>query len=156
MKIKQNDQAIDFKLADQDGKFHQLSDYKGKYLLLYFYPKDNTPGCTTEACSIRDAWDDFAKYNAVVLGVSPDSVESHQKFSQKFSLPFSLLADPEKKLLNAYGVWVEKSMFGNKYMGVKRSSVLIGPDGKVAKIYESASPKKHAAQVLEDLKKLNS
>ena len=156
MKVEINDKAPSFKLADQNGAIHQLSDYSGKYILLYFYPKDNTPGCTTEACTIRDAWSDFAQYNAVVLGVSPDSVESHKKFESKFSLPFTLLADPDKKLLEAYGVWVEKNMFGNKYMGVKRSSVLIGPDGKIAKVYKTVSPKKHAVQVLEDLKKLNS
>ena len=156
MKVKINEKAPSFKLKDQNGDVHQLSDYLGKYVLLYFYPKDNTPGCTTEACTIRDAWSDFTKHNAVVLGVSPDSVESHKKFESKFSLPFTLLADPDKKLLKTYGVWVEKNMFGNKYMSVKRSSVLIGPDGKIVKIYKTVSPKKHASQVLDDLEELSS
>ena len=106
---------------EEKGKVHQSKDYLGKYILLYFYPKDNTPGCTTEACMIRDSWSEFKDYNAVVLGVSADSVESHKKFSDKFELPFPLLSDSEKTLINDYGVFVEKNMFGKKYMGIKRS-----------------------------------
>ncbi len=143
--------APNFNLPDQNGQFHQLSDYQGKWLLLYFYPKDNTPGCTTEACSIRDNWADFTKFNAVVLGVSADSVTSHGKFVQKFSLPFPLLSDENKVVLSAYGVLVEKSMFGKKFLGIKRSSFLIGPQGKIAKIYEKVKPLTHASEVLKDL-----
>ncbi len=139
---------------EEKGKVHQSKDYLGKYILLYFYPKDNTPGCTTEACMIRDSWSEFKDYNAVVLGVSADSVESHKKFSDKFELPFPLLSDSEKTLINDYGVFVEKNMFGKKYMGIKRSSFLIDPEGKIVKIYKIVKPKEHASQVLNDLKNL--
>lgn len=155
MSININQVAPDFNLADQAGKVHQLKDYRGQWLLLYFYPKDNTPGCTTEACTIRDAWAEFASLKATVLGVSADSVASHQKFADKFKLPFPILADEDKTLIKQYGVLAEKSMFGKTYLGIKRSSFLIDPQGKIAKIYKNVKPAEHAAQVLVDIKKLS-
>jgi len=145
--------APDFNTTDQDGKTHTLSDYRGQWLLIYFYPKDNTPGCTAQACSIRDAWGDFEEYNTIVLGVSKDSGASHQKFIEKQSLPFNLLADTEQEMMKAYDVWSEKSMFGKKYMGTVRTSFLINPDGKVVKIYDKVNTKTHAEDVLIDIKR---
>src|SRR5437016_4949774 len=127
------DPAPDFKLKDDGGNEVRLNDLKGKKVVLYFYPKDDTPGCTTEACSFRDDLKKFKAKNAVVLGVSADSMESHAKFKQKFKLPFPLLSDPEKKMLEAYGVWKEKSMYGRKYMGIERTTFIIGADGKIEK-----------------------
>src|SRR5687768_937522 len=124
--------APDFSLNDQDGKTHKLRDYRGKWVVIYFYPKDDTPGCTVEACRFRDGADVFKQRGAVVLGVSPDSEKSHGKFAAKFGLPFPLLADTEKAMCQAYGVWQEKSMYGRKYMGVARTTYLIDPQGKVA------------------------
>lgn len=147
--------APNFVLPDQNGKTHQLADYQGKWLLLYFYPKDNTPGCTTEACTLRDSWTEFTELNAAVLGISADSVTSHQKFSSKFSLPFPILADEKKSVLKAYGVLVEKKMFGKTFLGIKRSSFLISPEGKIAKVYKNVKPAEHAAQVLTDIKNLS-
>lgn len=147
--------APSFVLPDQNGKTHQLADYGGKWLLLYFYPKDNTPGCTVEACTIRDSWDEFAKLNSVVLGISADNVSSHQKFATKHSLPFPILADEKKTMLQAYGVLAPKSMFGKTFLGIKRSSFLIDPGGKIVKIYKNVKPAEHAKQVLTDIKKLN-
>lgn len=142
----------EFALLDQNGDQHALKDYAGKWVLLYFYPKDDTPGCTIEACTIRDQFKDFKKIKAEVIGVSTDSVESHRKFADGYQLPFTLLADTEKKVVNAYGVWGEKNMMGRKYMGTKRTSFLIDPAGKIAKVYENVKPRVHAAQVLADLK----
>lgn len=144
--------APDFVLPDQTGKTHQLANYQGKWLLLYFYPKDNTPGCTVEACTLRDNWADFAKLNAMVLGISADSVASHQKFSLKHSLPFPILADEQKTMLQAYGAIAEKSIFGKTFLGIKRSSFLLDPKGKIVKIYKNVKPAEHAAQVLADIK----
>jgi len=154
--LKIGSSAPVFRLPDQTGKIYQLADYQGKWLLLYFYPKDNTPGCTVEACTIRDNWADFGKLNASVLGISADSVASHQKFANKFNLSFPILADEDKFIIRRYGILAEKSMFGKTFLGIKRSSFLIDPDGKIAKIYEKVKPADHAAQVLEDLKKLTS
>ncbi len=133
---------------------HTLSDYAGQWVLVYFYPKDDTPGCTTEACSLRDNLPKFKGLNAVVLGISADSVKSHAKFVQKYGLPFTLLADEDKAVCEAYGVWDQKSMFGRLFMGIRRESCLIDPSGKVAKIYEAVQPAKHAQQVLADLQSL--
>jgi peroxiredoxin Q/BCP len=154
--LKISSKAPDFKLPDQSGKIHQLADYQGKWLLLYFYPKDNTPGCTVEACSLRDNWADFGKLNASVLGISADSVVSHQKFADKFSLSFPILADEEKFMIRRYGVLAPKSMFGKTFLGIRRSSFLIDPQGKIVKIYEKVKPTEHAAQVLKDLAELAS
>ncbi len=145
------DIAPDFTLPDQDGGMHALSSYRGKNILLYFYPKDDTPGCTKEACAIRDAEPDFSKLNAVVLGVSADSVKSHKKFSEKYGLAFTLLADEGKEVVNLYGVWGRKKMMGREYDGVFRTSFLIGPDGRIKRVYEKVKPELHAADVLADL-----
>ena len=137
---------------DQDGKDWKLSDDVGKkVLLLYFYPKDDTPGCTKEACAFRDGFSEFKQKGAVILGVSPDSVKSHDKFVEKFKLPFVLLADEDKKIVEAYGVWGEKTFMGRKYQGVYRVTFLIGPDGKIKKIWPAVKPEEHAAEVLAAL-----
>ena len=149
--LKENIKAPDFELMDQEGKTHKLSDYKGKWVLLYFYPKDDTPGCTKEACAIRDSWAEFKKKNAVVLGVSVDSVKSHNKFHKKYKLPFTILADEEKKIVNQYGVWGEKKFMGKTYQGTNRVSYLISPAQKIVKIYEKGKPEMHAEEVLSDI-----
>jgi peroxiredoxin Q/BCP len=159
MKKKSNkpqvgDQAPDFELLDQGGKLHSLSAYAGGWALLYFYPKDDTPGCTKEACMIRDYFPDFKKLKAKVLGVSVDSVKSHEKFAEKYKLPFTLLADEKKKVVGKYGVWGKKKFMGHEYEGTLRTSFLIDPKGKIAKIYENVKPEIHAEEVIEDLKKL--
>jgi len=143
--------APKFKLVDQNGKTHTLADYAGKWLLVYFYPKDSTPGCTQEACAIRDSWSEFKKYDTCVLGVSADSEKSHKKFQENHDLPFPLLADTERDMIRAYGVEKEKSMFGKKYMGISRESFLINSEGKIVKHYEQVKPAIHAEEVLRDL-----
>ncbi len=140
-----------FSLPDQDGKSHSLSAERGHFVLLYFYPKDDTPGCTTEACGFRDQWNELQNKGVLVFGVSKDSVDSHKKFADKFSLPFPLLSDPEKKMIEAYGAWGEKSFLGKTYMGISRISYLIDPEGKVVKVYEKVVAKYHAAEVLEEV-----
>jgi thioredoxin-dependent peroxiredoxin len=149
-----NSLAPDFKLKDQDGKEHSLKSYSGKWLLLYFYPRDNTPGCTKEACELRDNFSSFKKFNAIVLGVSTDKVDSHKKFADKFKLPFPLLADEEKKVVSLYNVWGNKKFMGKDFMGINRTSFLISPQGKIIKIYEKVKPPIHAQEVLQDLKNL--
>ncbi len=144
--------APDFTLPDQDGENHALSDYKGKWVLLYFYPKDDTPGCTIEACAIRDQFKDFKSIGAVVLGVSTDSVASHKKFATAYELPFTLLADVNKEVVGMYGVFGEKKFMGKTYMGTSRTSFLINPAGNIAKVYEKVKPEKHAAEVIADLR----
>lgn len=151
MSITVGSKAPDFTLPDQDGKNHALSDYKGKWVLLYFYPKDDTPGCTKEACTIRDNWSAFKKAGITVLGVSKDSVKSHAKFVTKYQLPFTILADEEKKVVEMYGVWQEKKLYGRAYMGIARWSFLIDPQGKIAKVYEGVKPAEHAEEVLADV-----
>ncbi len=151
MELKINDIAPDFSLPDQEGNNHRLADYKGRWVLLYFYPKDNTPGCTTEACTLRDAFEEFGKKNAVVLGMSADSVKSHKGFIEKHKLPFTLLSDETKGVLKTYGVWAKKKFMGREYMGILRNSFLINPEGKIAKIYEGVKPAGHAEEVLVDL-----
>ena len=152
MKLKLNQKAPDFKLPDQNGKEHKLSDYVGKWVLLYFYPKDDTPGCTKEACGIRDNFPAFQKMKAAVLGMSADSSVSHTKFADKYKLPFTLLSDEKKEVLGKYGVWAEKKFMGRAYMGILRTSFLIDPAGKIAKIYENVKPEIHAEEVLRDLR----
>jgi len=132
----------------------KLSSLRGKPVVLYFYPKDDTPGCTTQACGIRDVYGEFERAGAVVLGVSPDKAESHVKFKAKFDLPFTLLADPDHAVADAYGVWGEKSMYGKKYMGVQRSTFVIDPDGKVARVFPKVQPKTHDDVVLAALEEL--
>ncbi len=143
------DAAPAFTALDDAGRKHSLSDYKGRTVVLYFYPKDSTPGCTTEACDFRDLHGRFAKKGAVVLGVSPDSAKSHQNFKTKHELPFPLLVDEDKTLANAYGVWKEKSMYGRKFMGIERSTFVIGPDGRLKQVVRKVSVSGHAAQILE-------
>jgi peroxiredoxin Q/BCP len=148
--------APGFTLPDQDGVEHSLSQYRGQWVLLYFYPKDDTPGCTKEACSIRDAFPHFEALNIKVLGVSVDPPESHKKFAEKYSLPFTLLSDMHKKVVTHYGVWAEKTFIfmGREHEGVIRSSFLIDPTGTIEKIYTDVKPEKHAEEVLRDLKRL--
>jgi peroxiredoxin Q/BCP len=148
-------QAPDFSLLDQDGKQHSLQDYRGSYLVLYFYPKDDTPGCTTEACEFRDARTVIAELgNAVVIGISKDTVKAHKKFVDKFNLNFTLLSDPEHTTIEAYGAWQEKSMYGRKYMGIQRSTFIIDPSGNIIKEYPKVTPKAHAAEIIGDLQAL--
>ena len=142
------------KIGDKAPEFPGLSEAKGQWVLLYFYPKDDTPGCTTEACSIRDSWPEFKKLKAVVLGVSVDSEKSHAKFTAKYDLPFTLIPDVDKKIVSAYGVWAQKKMMGREYMGTLRTSFLIDPEGKIAKIYEKVKPEEHVEEVLADLTNL--
>jgi len=154
MKLQIGNRAPDFTLPDQEGASHKLSDYRGKWVLIYFYPKDDTPGCTKQACQIRDFWADFEKMGAVVLGISVDGVKSHHKFALKYSLPFTLLADPEKQVVERYGVWGKKKTMGREHMGTFRTSFLVDPAGKIAKIYAQVKPEIHAAEVLDDLQAL--
>ncbi len=146
--------APDFVLSDQDGKAHSLKKYSGKWVALYFYPKDDTPGCTAEACSFRDSFALLKRAGIVVLGVSADPVKSHKKFSEKYSLPFPLLADEEKKVVAQYGVLRTKQFMGREYIGISRTTFLIDRTGKIAKIYENMKPDDHAAEILADVKRL--
>jgi peroxiredoxin Q/BCP len=150
--IEEGKKAPAFALKDADGKQHKLADYAGRNVIVYFYPRDDTPGCTKEACGFRDLQKQIAKHDAVVLGVSPDKGESHQKFAAKYKLPFTLLSDPDKKMMTAYGAYGEKVLYGKKTTGVIRSTVWIGPDGKVKKHWKKV-PKadEHPAKVLEAL-----
>lgn len=150
--LKIKTKAKDFTLLDQDGKSHTLSDYFGNFILIYFYPKDDTPGCTKEACSIGEKFPSFEKLKIKVFGISADSVKIHKKFADKYKLPFTLLSDDSKKVLKAYGVLKEKSMFGNTFLGIQRMSYLIDKEGKILKVYEKVNPEKHADEVLEDIK----
>lgn len=150
--IKIGQKAKDFKLPDQNNKMHSLKDFLGSWVLLYFYPKDDTPGCTKEACSIRDDFYNFKKLKCKVLAVSADTVKSHKKFEEKYDLPFPILSDTDKKVLNMYNALGEKSMYGRKYIGILRTSYLIDPAGKIRKIYEKVKPEIHAEEVLNDLK----
>ena len=151
MKLRIGQLAPDFTLPDQEGKEHTLSDLRGTRVLLYFYPKDDTPGCTKEACSFRDSIDAFKKNKLRIFGISADSVMRHKKFAEKYALPFPLLSDEKKEVLKKYGVWAEKKFMGRKYMGILRMSFLISPDGKIQKIYEQVKPDTHAEEVLEEL-----
>jgi peroxiredoxin Q/BCP len=144
-----------FSLKDGDGKTVKLSDHKGKVVVLYFYPKDDTPGCTKEACNFRDRHAELTKAGAVVLGMSPDDVASHRKFSDKFELNFPLLADPDHAVAEAYGAWREKNMYGKKSMGIQRSTYLIDAKGKIAKVWKKVSVDGHDAEVLEAIAELN-
>jgi peroxiredoxin Q/BCP len=150
--IEEGKKAPAFALADAEGKLHKLADYAGRNVIVYFYPRDDTPGCTKEACGFRDLQKQIAKHDAVVLGVSPDEGESHRKFAAKYKLPFTLLSDPDKKTMTAYGAFGEKVLYGKKTTGVILSTVWIGPDGKVKKHWKKV-PKadEHPAKVLEAL-----
>jgi thioredoxin-dependent peroxiredoxin len=151
LKLKEGDVAPDFSANTSGGGAVSLADFQGQNVILYFYPKDDTPGCTKEACAFRDHFAEFKKRGAVVLGVSPDSAKSHDKFVEKFKLPFTLLADEDKKIVEAYGVWGEKSFMGRKYLGTHRVTFLIGGDGRIKKIWPAVKPDEHAAEVLAAL-----
>ena len=151
MKLKAGDTAPDFTLQDQDGKKRSLSDYRGKWVLIYFYPKDNTPGCTVEACTLRDSIEDIRGAGAEILGISVDSVKSHSGFAGKYKLPFPILSDEKKEVVNSYGVWGRKKFMGREYLGTNRSSFLVDKKGKIAKVYEKVKPLGHAQEVLMDL-----
>ena len=151
MALKEGDKAPDFELQDDTGAPVHLSSLKGKTVVLYFYPKADTPGCTTESCEFRDSISAFKQKDAVVIGISPDKPTAQAKFKAKFDLSFPLLADEEHTVAEAYGVWQEKSMYGKKYMGIARTTFVIGADGKLAKIFEKVKPEGHAAQVLAAL-----
>lgn len=151
LKLKVGDPAPEFSAATNGGGKVSLADFKGKNVILYFYPKDDTPGCTKEACAFRDQFAEFTKNGAVVLGVSTDPVKAHDKFVEKYKLPFTLLADEEKKIVQAYGVWGEKSFLGKKYMGTHRVTFLIGPEGRIKKIWPKVKPEEHAKEVLAAL-----
>lgn len=148
---KVGDKAPDFKLPSTRGKDMTLKENRGKDVILYFYPKDDTPGCTAEACSFRDHESDISKAQAVVLGVSADSIESHEKFHGKYSLNFPLLSDPTADIAKMYGVWREKNMYGKRYWGIARTTFWIGPDGRIKKIWKKVDTKKHAEDVLAEL-----
>ncbi len=153
MKLKEGSKAPAFTAQASNGKEVSLKDFAGKKkVILYFYPKDDTPGCTVEACEFRDSVKKIESEDAIVLGVSPDGISSHNKFIDKFKLPFLLLSDEDKKICKAYGVWVKKSMYGREYMGVARSTFIIDEDGKISKIFEKVKPNGHAQEVLEVLK----
>lgn len=150
MTLEINTTAPDFELSDQNGNLHKLSDYVGKRVVLYFYPKDDTPGCTAEACSFRDNYSVFKQNGIEILGVSADSEKSHAKFQEKYQLPFTLLSDSEHSVSEAYGVWGLKKYMGREYYGINRTTFLINEDGKLVKIYEKVKPAEHAQEIMED------
>jgi len=141
----------DFKLPDQNRKIHRLSDYQGKKVVIYFYPKDNTSGCTTQACAFRDQYEDFKSLDVIIIGISKDSPKSHQKFINDYDLPFLLLSDENLEVIQSFGVYVEKSMYGKKYMGVSRSTFVLNEDHVITHVIEKASPKENALDILKIL-----
>ena len=153
--LEEGDMAPSFTLDDQDGKPVSLSDFEGQTVVLYFYPRASTPGCTTQACGVRDRKADYEAAGATVIGVSPDEVADIAKFADNQDLDFTLLADPDHSVAEAYGTWVEKSMYGKKYMGVHRATFIIGPDGRAARVFPKVQPKKHDDLVLGALAELS-
>lgn len=151
-KLEVGDVAPDFKGLNQNGEQISLSDYNGKKVILYFYPKDNTPGCTSEACDLNDNYNMWLSKGFEVIGVSPDSVASHKKFAEKYQLNFNLVADTEKEILQQYGAWGEKKMYGKTYMGVLRTTFVINEDGRIAQVFEKVKTKEHTNQILSTLK----
>lgn len=151
LSLKEGDRAPGFEAQTFSGDTIRLVDLRGKEVILYFYPRDDTPGCTKEACGFRDWFDEIKKKGAIVLGVSPDPAKSHRKFTEKFNLPFPLLIDEQKKIIDAYGVWGEKTFMGRKYMGVYRVTFLIGKDGRIKKIWPDVKPDGHALELLAAL-----
>ena len=149
--VEIDEKAPDFRLMDQDDKEVALSNYTGEWLVLYFYPKDDTPGCTTEACNFRDDYSAYEKAGVMILGVSPDSVKSHVKFKDKFELPFPLLADEDHKVCELYDVWALKKFMGREYMGVLRTTYLIDAEGQIVKVFEKVKPAEHSAELLSAL-----
>ena len=155
LELETGDLAPQFTLEDQDGQKVALGDLQGSPVVIYFYPKDDTPGCTTQACDLRDQWSEFEEAGAVVLGISPDDVASHAKFAAKYDLPHRLLADPDRVAIDAYGVWGTKKMYGKEFQGVMRSTVLVDRDGNVAAVWPKVKPKEHADQVLQAIRDLD-
>ena len=149
--LDQGEKAPSFSLQDSEGKAHSLENYQGKTIVLYFYPKDDTPGCTKEACSFRDNYAAFKEAGIEIIGISPDTVASHQKFSEKYDLPFTLLADPDHKVCEAYEVWGKKKSFGREYEGVFRTTFIIGPDGTIKQVFENVKPSEHSQEVLAEI-----
>jgi thioredoxin-dependent peroxiredoxin len=155
MVLKPGDIAPDFSLPDGEGNVVNLADFRGQRVVLYFYPRDNTPGCTKEACGFRDAYADYQSVNAVVLGVSTDDAKSHTKFSTKFNLPFKLLTDADGQVSTTYGSYGLKKFMGKEYMGISRNTFIISPDGKIEKVYLKVKPENHAAEILADFASLS-
>lgn len=151
MVLSAGNQAPEFELVDSKGIVHRLSDYQGQTIVLYFYPKDDTPGCTKEACSFRDNYQDFKDEGVEILGISPDSEASHAKFTDKYELPFILLSDPDHQVCEAFGVWGLKKSFGREYEGVYRTTFVIGPEGKIKRVFENVNPSDHSQEVLEEV-----
>jgi peroxiredoxin Q/BCP len=152
--MQASDSATNFSLLDQNGKPHSLTDYIGKWVVLYFYPKDDTPGCTKEACNFRDSSHELQKLSIVILGVSKDTVKSHKKFTDKYTLNFPLLSDESLETIKAYGAWGPKKFMGREYEGIYRMTYLINPEGRIVKIYEKVNPLIHAREIIDDLKSL--
>jgi len=148
MILKTGETAPEFDLMDEQGNSHKLTDYTGQTFILYFYPKDDTPGCTKEACSFRDSYKDFKDAGVEIIGISPDTVDSHAKFASKYQLPFTLLSDPDHQVCKAYGVWGLKKSFGREYEGVFRTTYIIGPQGKVLHVFDKVKPSEHSQEVL--------
>ncbi|MBA2250740.1 MAG: thioredoxin-dependent thiol peroxidase [Chitinophagaceae bacterium] len=155
MQLTEETKAPSFKSTDQNGKPVSLADYKGKKVVLYFYPEDDTPTCTIEACNLRDNFSELKKKGLVILGVSPDDEKKHKKFEEKYSLPYTLIADPEKKIIDKYGVWGEKNLYGRKYMGLHRTTFLIDEKGIIKKIFKKPRSKIHSEEILKALEILN-
>ena len=151
MVLSEGVKAPDFELKDSEGNLHKLSDYAGQTIVVYFYPKDDTPGCTKEACSFRDSYAEFNKAGVTIIGISPDKVASHKKFKDKYALPFTLLADPDHKVCEAYGVWGLKKSFGREYEGVFRTTYVLGPEGEVKRVFEKVKPSDHSKEVLREV-----
>jgi len=151
MVLSEGVKAPDFELKDSEGNLHKLSDYAGQTIVVYFYPKDDTPGCTKEACSFRDSYADFNKAGVTIIGISPDKVASHKKFKDKYALPFTLLADADHKVCEAYGVWGLKKSFGREYEGVFRTTYVLGPEGEVKRVFEKVKPSDHSKEVLREV-----
>ncbi|HEX8923145.1 MAG TPA: thioredoxin-dependent thiol peroxidase [Patescibacteria group bacterium] len=151
MELKTGEKAPDFKLEDQNGEWRELKDYRGKWVLVYFYPKDDTPGCTKEACNMRDNFSQFNRMNLQVLGISKDDTKSHKKFAEKYELQFPLLSDTTTEVNKLYDVWKPKKFMGKEFLGTMRTSFLINPEGRVAKIYENVKPEGHAEEVMKDI-----
>ncbi len=149
MNVTVGEPAPDFTLPDAEGNDWTLSAHRGKPVVIYFYPKDNTPGCTTQACDVRDHWAEFTEVGAEVVGISPDDVDSHRGFARDHELPHTLLADPDRTVIEAYGAWGERSMYGRTYLGVIRSSVVVGPDGDVWAVFDTIQPKQQSAKALK-------
>lgn len=149
--LKEGVTAPSFSLKDQNGKVHSLKDYKGKKIVLYFYPRDNTPGCTKQACAFRDSFTDYKKQDIVILGISSDSEQSHKKFIEKHNLPFDLLVDEKHDVLEKYGAWTKKTLYGKIFMGIQRITYIVDENGKILKTYPKVKPEENAKQILQDI-----